>query len=357
MTTIDDELERDRLNFFEQLLDVFYQAEKAVGGIDGFYNIAGYPVRLRFAGEAFIPFLTPGLVHLKAEPQTGVQLTVFLWDKLSTKVRLPLLIDSFLMSIKIGWSNVIDTRGELIGFNSDRWRMTFVPGSKILTLFDRQRNLAIYYREDTSDIPYNERSAPLRSLFYWWLADRDRQLVHAAAVGKASGGVLLAGKGGSGKSTSALACLHSELNFLSDDYCVISTNKKPHAYSLYNTAKLEGEADLQRFPHLVDRVSNRESLSFEKAILFIDNPIVQFPIEAILVPKVSGNKDTILYPIAPGRALFALAPTTLFQLPRSGNKALQIMSSLVRQRPCYTLEVGTDLQQIPEVIDRLLDRL
>ncbi|OAD23228.1 hypothetical protein THIOM_000941 [Candidatus Thiomargarita nelsonii] len=36
--------------------------------------------------------------------------------------------------------------------------------------------------------------------------------------------------------------------------------------------------------------------------------------------------------------------------------ALQTMSKLVRQVPCYTLELGSDLSKIPNVILRLLSK-
>ena len=42
------------------------------------------------------------------------------------------------------------------------------------------------------------------------MSDRNLQYVHAGAVGNKNGGILLVGKGGSGKSSTALACLKSD---------------------------------------------------------------------------------------------------------------------------------------------------
>jgi hypothetical protein len=52
--------------------------------------------------------------------------------------------------------------------------------------------------------------------------------------------------------------------------------------------------------------------------------------------------------------LAALAPSTIFQLPRAGNEALKFLASFARHLQCFSLEVGTDLSTIPPVIEGLL---
>jgi hypothetical protein len=46
----------------------------------------------------------------------------------------------------------------------------------------------------------------------------------------------VAGKGGSGKSTTALACLDSPLVYASDHYCSLTNEPAPYVYSLYDSA-------------------------------------------------------------------------------------------------------------------------
>jgi len=79
-----------------------------------------------------------------------------------------------------------------------------------------------------------------------------------------------------------------------------------------------------------------------------------FPIKAVLIPRITGQSDTSVRPTTTGAALRALAPSTIFQLAGSGQTAFQTMSSLVKQVPCYSLELGTEMAQIPEVILSLL---
>jgi hypothetical protein len=356
------EADAERVVFFETIYNIFQQAEQAAGGsIDRFYTIGGRTVCLRFAGTALIPYLTPALSHLATEPTSAPALTICLWDQASTDIKMPLLLSSFMRSLSGAWWVHVDSRGEMKGYNSDRIRAVFHPGPNILSMLDVQKNLAVYRVEEASQLPYYERGSPLRSILHGWINDQTNQFVHAGAVGTATGGVLLVGKGGSGKSTTALACLGSKLSYASDDYCLIATAHTPYVYSIYNTAKLRGVADLQRFPHLVPSMSNADRLETEKAMIFLDEHypdkvIAGFPIQAILLPRVTGQTETTLKKATAGAALAALAPSTLFQLPGAGKMALQTMSKLVRQVPCYTLALGSDLSKIPNVILRLLSK-
>jgi hypothetical protein len=52
--------------------------------------------------------------------------------------------------------------------------------------------------------------------------------------------------------------------------------------------------------------------------------------------------------------LAALAPSTIFQLPRAGNEAFKFLAAFARQLPCYSLEVGTNFSTIPLAIEQLL---
>jgi hypothetical protein len=93
----------------------------------------------------------------------------------------------------------------------------------------------------------------------------------------------------------------------------------------------------------------------EKALMFLHQHyphklIDGFPLKAILLPRVSGNPRTILREASAISALKALAPSTIYQLAGSGQQELAKMSRLVREVPCYHLDLGTDLKSIPEII-------
>ncbi len=351
--------EQDQLTCFQLSYTGFERAAQAAGVVESFYSIGGYTLCLRFAGTGLVPYLSPAITHLTTAPTATPDLTVCLWDSASTATPLPLLIGSMVELIQCHWTDYLGPRKEIKAYDGARIRANFHIGPNILSMLDRQRNLACYWIADAQNIPYWEQGSPLQTILNWWTTDHHRQYVHAGAVGTAEGGVLLAGKGGSGKSSTALACIDSPLVYASDDYCLVSTDPTPYVYSLYNTAKLKGQADLERFPHLAPLVNNRDRMESEKAMLFLHQHhpakvVSGFPIKAVLIPRITGQSDTSVRPTTTGAALRALAPSTIFQLAGSGQTAFQTMSSLVKQVPCYSLELGTEMAQIPEVILSLL---
>jgi hypothetical protein len=245
--------------------------------------------------------------------------------------------------------------------NDDRFFAVFQGEINALNLIDAERGQAVYWLEDAAAIPYWETGTPLRLLLHWWLSRGPVQLIHGGAVGLPRGGVLLVGRGGSGKSTAAAACLDSPLRYAGDDYVLVRAEPQPYVYSLYNTAKLE-PANLRRFPALLPALANADRLDTEKGLAFLwehfpDRLALGFPVRAVLLPRFGGGPGTRLRPATPGEALLAAAPTTIFQNRRTGREVFEQAASLVRRAPAYVLETGTDLAHIPRVILRLLEEL
>ncbi|MSP12356.1 MAG: serine kinase [Chloroflexi bacterium] len=336
--------------FFEKIHHIFQKiADRAGGTTDRFYTIGGRIVCLRFAGAALAACFTPALDHLTTDPVSAPDLTVCFWDSDSTGQLLP----------STPWSaDDYGPQGEIHLYNTSRFYMVYQLGFDALHMVDRSRNLAIYWTESTQRVPYWERSFPLRIILHGWLRHQPFQLIHAGAVGRPEGGVLIAGKSGSGKSTTTLSCLDSALLWAGDDYVLVQLDPEPYVYSLYGTAKLEND-NMYRFPDLHPAISNPHRLEKEKALIYLNRHypakmIRGFPIRAILLPRISGNRDTRIFKAGPMAGLAAMAPTTILHLPAGGQAALQKMSRLAKEVPTYILEAGTDLAQIPAAIAGLL---
>ena len=354
--------EADRLEYFRILQNGFHDAVARAGGLeDREYRIADETLRLRFAGPALPPRLCRALDHLSAPAGPAPDLTVLLWDSASTGRKLPLLAASLLRLLKLTWLEDRGVRGEILGYNGQRIRAVYDGGSEILCALDTVTRTAVYWTADAERLPYHESGAPLRTILHWWLDRPDRQVVHAGAVGTETAGVLLAGKGGTGKSTTALACVDAGLRYVSDDYTVVTDAPDPVAHSLYNTAKVKTESEVKRFPWLADWVSNREGAATgqEKPMVFLhehrpESLVSRLPLRGIVFPRVIGPGPARLVPVSPDSAFKAMAPSTVTQLPGAGPRSLHFMRSLARRLPCFLLDLGSDLGAVPAAIRSLL---
>ena len=350
------------VDLFEEYAE---QSAAELGLEEKAFSIGGFGVRLRFAGQRWSGILTKALDHLQAkwhaEPVRR-QLTISILDG-SLPQRNPLL-RLYLKTLVDFWPDYTGPRGELVNLHGGSVMAFYQPGPDVLSIVDLEADLGFFWKRDLSPLPYYEAGSPMRALLHAWMREQGVQFVHGGAVGTKSGGVLLAGKGGSGKSTSVLACLDSGLKYASDDYCAIacSDSDRWQVYSLYNTAKLKSDSDLAPFGCLAAHVWNPERGPDDKITIFLNQSfpqklISQFPLKAVLLPVITGQTDTWIEPSSQGAALMALGPSSLAQLPASGPSDLNSIARLVSSTPCFRLNVGTDLTQIPDAIGELLGRL
>lgn len=340
--------------FTEQALAAFATAQPKCLCATRTYTLSGHAFQLSFANQALVDRLTPALAHLAvaeppADPSTA--LTIYIWDSASTGVALPPMPSSLQgrTAPAQAWGTYSHTPTH---------QAFFQPAHQVLSLIDQTRNIGIYWTADADHLPIYEGGAPLLLLLHWWLGQHQRQIIHAAAVGNATGAVILVGKGGSGKSTTALCCLNEGMFYLGDDYCLLSVTDAPLVYSLYTSGKLY-KADLGRFPRLQQALTTAPYAYADKSLYFFHDTLAaqlahQRPLRAVLIPTITDGRNCYLQPASPAAALVALAPSTTFQLCGNQRYTVQQLSQVLRQVPAYTLVLGTDLTQIPPLIANLL---
>jgi hypothetical protein len=277
------------------------------------------------------------------DPPPEPELTIAVWDSASTGTAAPPVLGEALES---------DATGPIYYYERDgvqaiaRWRT--------LSAYDAPAQEAWFWAPNPDEMLSWDWASPLRAILHWWLGRHGILQVHGGAVGLEDGGALIVGRGGSGKSTTALASLVAGLAYAGDDFVALGVTPEPYVHSLYSSGKLESH-QVERFPALAAAVANPERLAEEKAVVYAaelagGTTVRGFPLRAVLVPRIAGGPETRLVPTSPAAALAALAPSTIFQLHPPQPNALAEMGSIVRRVPCLSLELGTDLERIPEAI-------
>ena len=324
------------------------------GGLDYDLRFADRLIRLRFAGsglaEALLQALRTRLVNPGCGSAVPLHATIGLWEERNAADPAP-----------VPWRDVdLGPRGLLRGPDCAELIAVHEAGSGALTLVDRRARRLLYRVPDVASLPWWERAAPLRPALFWALGGPGRHLVHAGAVGDAQrGGVLLAGAGGSGKTTVALAALSAGMAYLADDYLLLHTLPEPVAWNLYGTAKLDA-GHLARLPHLARAVGiSADPAADEKAVLDVQALLPQalansLPIRAVLLPRICGGRARLRRASA-GEALLALAPSTTFQMPFDDGQAVSSLAAVARRVPAFGLDVGDDPAELAQAIERILD--
>lgn len=338
-----------QLAFFDSVLDRALAAEAKAGTLECHLSLAGTLIRLVYAGETLHRRFNAALAHLQVNPHRDPDITFHLWDSASTGIVMP--------QPPFPQDRLTD-RGDIWGMNSNRIRAAFHWIECSVNLIDLARNEAIFWIGNEETLPYWCEASPLRTLFHWWMEHNGLQLLHAAAVGDADGAVLITGKGGVGKSTTALTCLARGMKYLADDYLVVGLDPEPRIYSLYATAKLEPQ-QLSRFPDFSPLLTNQAYLNLEKAVLQLwpdrrEQLTHSLPLKAVLVPRFADGDATDFLPVGKARLRNAAAFTTLSQLPYAGKATYQFIDKMLNRVPGLEIALGKNLNGVHDAVSGLL---
>ena len=341
--------EEEQAQFFTRLQEGYLAASARTGEIVRDFHLAGTSIRLRFAGEALLPVIVPGLANIVAGGETGPTCEIRLWDSESTGVQLappPRPFKDF------------TRRGNIWGFDSPRYRSAYHWGEGSVNAMDCETRQAVFWVPTNQHVPIWALASPLRSILHWWMELNGRQLVHAAAVGCGGRGVLIPGRSGSGKSSTSLACLLAGMDFVSDDYLALALDPEPRAYRLYSTAKLDPRSLIQ-YPELAARCRTVYQPGFDKVVMFLEDGYPQqlkdsLPIKLVLKPWISGVPETALGETGPLEIERALAHETLGHLPHAGVGTVEFLNRVSHEVPRSAIHLGTDRAHIATVIQQAL---
>jgi hypothetical protein len=239
--------------YFNETAACFERASSLAGRRAHTFRVGPLAINLEFAGPALESRIVPAFGHLAAKDMIS-DFRIFLWDTKSTGITMP----------APPWKWGAFVRNEV--YIGERIKIVYNGDSGSLIMYDADARQAIFWIREANDIPYYETGAPLLPVMHWWLESNGCQLAHAGAVGTRDGGVLLAGRGGSGKSTTALACLIDGFEFAADDYCALAATQPACAHSLYCSAKLAADNRV-RLPGLASAIYNPAACPMQRRFI------------------------------------------------------------------------------------------
>jgi hypothetical protein len=314
-------------------------------------TIGGRGVALQFSSASVRDAFFPAFALISGPEAQTPTLTICFWDTASTGIEMPpptWPIDDYAQ------------RGEVRSFEGTGVRVAFSVDGPTLEFWDATTAVAFVWVRDAASVPSHERAAPARRLLSWWLEEQEQVMVHAAAAGVDGACVLMGGKGGSGKSNTALLCRAAGMQHLADDYCVLETSRMV-AYRLYGVAKV-WPTDVPRAGRAIAGARAMASRRGEKQIFALDagDHVVGhtggWSIAAFVLPRVRLEAPTSMEPASAAETSRAIAVSTIAQQAYAGAKIMAEIARAVRQRPSYRLNLGPDATDHAPALIRALTR-
>lgn len=338
---------------FQEAADAFSAACREVPLRERFYRIAGRVVHVRVAGASLADELERSGRHLRIDPTDEAPiLSVDAWHVAETGVELPTAD----LDPGLGQYGIMTA-------SADR-RFVAEQRPHGMTWLDRQSGRAIAAVASVQRLHLDERARPFHRVMSLRLGEVGVQFIHAGLITWSGRGALFTGMGGSGKSTTAIACLLGGLGYLGDDFIGLEqlAGGRFHGHSLYGAA-LINLPHMRRFPQLLAASVPGNHPHEEKSVAWLgDVPGARFEattgIDAIVLPKVRLDSDHTRYErVSPRDALLALAPSSVLYLPAARPRAMDCLGALVERVPSYRLLLGRDVTRIAGCVKDLLTTL
>jgi len=247
---------------------------------------------------------------------------------------------------------------------------TLLDNNGIFSLVDRGRKRAIQvFGLDNILLPHGDYFYPLRRILNQFIIDTDYVLVHAGGLGAIANenGVIITGKGGSGKSTICGLSVGGDVAYVGDDFLLIDT-KQCYAYCLYTSLNarkhlvgfFDDHSIFKKHPKDGTLKLNNSEPGRINLILPVENYHYlkrRIKIRAILKPIYDPDiKQLLSTPISAPAMIRYMAGSTLY-ITNGGaatyEKNFLKMCTLVKQVQGYEFYYNSDTEQIRTSIGQI----
>lgn len=340
-------MSQDIRRFITDNIELASEAWSQFGGTERYYHIGPVSLCVRHIGDTLINTITPAIRHAMVNRLNTIHGIVYTLDASALKLQKPPETWPFATDTYEGHQRIHWDQESGLALNSDESR-------GIWQLFNLKTGQGLYWVTNEQTLPSWELGSPLRIFLHWLAMRHGYQLIHAAGLEWNGCGVLLTGRGGSGKSTTTAAAVNAGWRTIGDDFVLLTDDSRPTACCIYDTIKLTRQS-LNRISVMAGKVVNIPVSADDKARVHIaDNYkyqlVNEIPVNMLFVLQITNTMQTSIMPVSKAAMMNALAPTTMFMLKMGMKESFTRMSTLVNRIPCYVIKMGSNPQ---EVIDKL----
>jgi len=338
-------MSQDIQQFITDNVESASEAWRQLGGTEQFYRIGPVSLCVRHIGNTLINTISPAIRHAVVNCINNVDGTIYTLDASALNMQIPPAIWPFATDTHQGHQRIYWDRESGFALNSDESR-------GIWQLFNLKDETGLYWVADEQTLPSWETGSPLRIFLHWLSYKKGYQLIHAAGLEWNNCGILLTGRGGSGKSTTTAAAVNAGWNTIGDDFVLLANEKTTTACCIYDTIKLTQQS-LDKITGMTDKAVNIPSSPDDKArVHLVDNfgqqLAKQITVNMLFVLQISNTLQTCILPVSKASMMNALAPTTMFMLKMGMKESFSRMTTLVNQVPCYVIKMSSNPQEVIE---------
>lgn len=199
---------------------------------------------------------------------------------------------------------------------------------------------------------------PMIGLLSDWALSSDLLVLHSACVGVEGKGVLLGAWGGGGKSTLSVSCLlRDDMQFISDDYTLVSAHGPLTAYPMYTFVSLNQDMH-QR---INDTLPVIKVLEERGGKLQLDASVRPFaghmPLKAIVAPRITHQKVPHITPCKDQAVKVRIITSSVRQIGHNRDADLVRQLALrLKDLPVFEIGLSEDLKANSSCLKEFIEK-